>query len=291
MRAPCLDRDIEYQADYSAYGVDAYPSFPTMPATTAATGPDLVNPVGYGLHQPGGVLCTADHDIGPQQPRTAPGLDGRRSRFQYTVGLYYEKDENMITSCNGGSLSCRRRWQCRVTRGSVSSERTRCGLTQQKAVIRRSHSGTSRNTLSGTFGLRYFDEDHEVAGVVGWGPGRLSARSSPGCRDTNADSRGRNQRHGVQGQPDLADAPDDALLYVTYSEGYRPGGLNRDPGSAVPGVDTGRPEQLRVRLEDHSWPTAGCAGTVRRTYMDWDRCPVHGLLHSPCRPVAATFTT
>ncbi len=42
----------------------------------------------------------------------------------------------------------------------------------------------------------------------------------------------------------------DHLVYATYSEGFRPGGVNRNDGTTY---KPGLPEELRNRLEDDMW--------------------------------------
>jgi outer membrane receptor protein involved in Fe transport len=122
-------------------------------------------------------------------------------------------------------------------------------------------------SFSGTIGARFFDETHKISGVVGWGPS-VFAPDNPIARDTNVDSK-----VGTDDSVFKANLTwrvnDDAMVYVTWSEGYRPGGLNRDPAvfrqAWTPDILTNY---------EFGWKTTWNNGRVRWNgaayFMEWD---------------------
>ncbi|NIP74924.1 MAG: TonB-dependent receptor [Xanthomonadales bacterium] len=88
------------------------------------------------------------------------------------------------------------------------------------------------------------------------------------CRDTNADSKTSTSDTIYKGNLTWRVA-DDKMVYFTYSEGYRPGGLNRDPGL---------PSQAWVpdylTNYEFGWKTTWQDGRLRWNgaayFMDWD---------------------
>jgi outer membrane receptor protein involved in Fe transport len=256
-----LDREIEYQADYTAYG--EYASFvPYYACDYSATGPDLItqsNTDCTSLEE----FYVADQkfDRSSHELRLVSDHDGR---INYTVGLYYEKNKNDYFL----------QWWQPFMSPTLSVPpyddlyfRTDQVRTDKQKAVFGEVTFDFTDTLSGTFGLRYFDEDHKVEGVVGWGPGNFCI-SSPTCRDTNADSEVGTSDTIFKGNLTWR-ASDDALLYVTYSEGYRPGGLNRDP--SLPSQEW-TPDVLTNY--EFGWKTTLADGRVRWNgaayYMDWD---------------------
>jgi outer membrane receptor protein involved in Fe transport len=256
-----LDRDIDYQSDYSAYGVDAY-FVPYYACDYSATGPDLATQSATdctSLEE----YYTEDNDM----ERTSHELrlvSMGDSRFQYTVGLYYEKAEHdYFLKWNQPFMSP----TLEVPGYPGLYFRTdQVRKDTQKAAFGE-FTWNFSESFSGTFGLRYFDEDHEVAGVVGWGPG-VFCPDTPDCRDTNADSKVGTSDTVFKGNLTWR-MSDDALLYVTYSEGYRPGGLNRDPGLPsqewIPDI---------LSNYEFGWKTTLANGRVRWNgaayFMDWE---------------------
>lgn len=85
------------------------------------------------------------------------------------------------------------------------------------------------DALSITLGGRYFKNDSSLAGVSGYGA------IAPGFPiisvDSSVDDSGSTLKANASYQLD-----DRKLIYLTYSEGYRPGGLNRDETNVVPRV-------------------------------------------------------
>jgi iron complex outermembrane recepter protein len=94
--------------------------------------------------------------------------------------------------------------------------------------------------LTGTVGLRYFESDNSLKGFFGYGAGYSSNKTyGEGYCNANPDSNPFNgapckvfdkttKEDGVTPRVNLTyKFNDDALVYATYSEGFRPGGINR----------------------------------------------------------------
>ena len=93
------------------------------------------------------------------------------------------------------------------------------------------------DAVSATLGARFFENDSELAGVVGWGPVIF------GNADTRVDETYSDDDNIIKAN--LAwNVTDDHMVYATFSEGYRPGGLNRDPGLMALGVFEYTPDIL-----------------------------------------------
>jgi outer membrane receptor protein involved in Fe transport len=256
-----LDRSVDYQSDYSAYGEDAY-FVPYYACDYSATGPDLdtqSNTDCTSLDE----FYTEDNEYkrSSHELRLMSMGDGR---FHYTLGLYYEDAEHdyflkWIQPGMSPTLQVPDSTRALYFRTDQVRE------DKQTAVFGElTYDFTDR--LSGTFGMRYFDETHKVTGVVGWGPGNF-CKSDPGCRDTDADSKTSNDDTVFKGNLSWR-VNEDAMIYITYSEGYRPGGLNRDPG--LPSQEW-IPDKLKNY--EFGWKTTLSDGRVRWNgaayFMDW----------------------
>ena len=86
-----------------------------------------------------------------------------------------------------------------------------------------------------TGGLRYFENDSQLSGVVGWGPSVFDP-GNPSARDTAVDAT-YSDSDTIYKLNVTWRMSDDVMFYATASEGYRPGGLNRDPGLAIVGAE------------------------------------------------------
>jgi len=271
-----LDRDVDYQTDYSAYG--EYTGFvPYYACDYSATGPDL--------ETQSNTDCT-DLDefllIENQYKRSSHELrlvSMGDSRFHYTLGLYYEDAEHQYFQ----------QWYqpgmsptLQVTQSPSVGTNVLPGLFFRTDQVREDKQKAAFGELtydftesfSGTLGARFFDETHQVTGVVGWGPGIFGCppyteECDPNYTETNADSK-----VGTDDSVFKANLTwrvnDEAMVYVTWSEGYRPGGLNRDPGL---------PSQIWVpdflTNYEFGWKTTWNNGRVRWNgaayFMEWDK--------------------
>ena len=84
-------------------------------------------------------------------------------------------------------------------------------------------------TVAGSF--RSFDSEVSLRGFYGtfWWPSRFGARTPD---EQNADLVTKDKDTVFKGNVSWH-VTDDVMLYGTYSEGYRPGGLNRDPSTVA----------------------------------------------------------
>jgi len=94
--------------------------------------------------------------------------------------------------------------------------------------------------LSGTAGLRYFESDNSLKGFFGFSDGYSSKTGEAACPGGDADAAPdfngapckvfdkTTKEDGVTPRVNLTyKFTDDAMVYATYSEGFRPGGINR----------------------------------------------------------------
>jgi len=160
-------------------------------------------------------------------------------RFRYTVGAFYQKSTHgieqryMIDDLNDG---------IEVTGWPDTIWLTQQDRTDIDYAIFGQADFDITDRLTATVGLRYFWTDNALKGFFGYGRGYSSRTGEAACtlRDPT----------GAAG-PDFEDAPclnldkdteesdysvklgasykftDDKLVYVTYAEGFRPGGINR----------------------------------------------------------------
>jgi iron complex outermembrane receptor protein len=259
-----LDRDVDYQTDYSAYGEDTY-FVPYYACDYSATGPDL--------DTQSATDCTSLDEFYNEDNKYKRSSHELRlvstgdSRWHYTVGLYYENAKHdyflkWIQPFMSPTL---------MVPGSVPNlyfNTNQKRKDTQKAIFGEVTFDFTES-FSGTLGIRYFDEDHKVSGVVGWGPG-VFCPDTPDCRDTNVDSKTGTSDTVFKGNLSWR-INDDAMVYVTYSEGYRPGGLNRDPGLPSEALEW-IPDKLKNY--EFGWKTTWAGGRVRWNgaayIMKWD---------------------
>ena len=255
-----MDRDAQYQADYTAYGEDAY-WVPYYVCDYSATGQDLAtesNTDCTSLEQ----YYQEDNEYGrdTHELRLQSIGDGK---FQYTVGIYSTKaTHRYLQEWIQPGISPNR-----VVPGGAANRFFRTDqyrVDKQTAVFGEVTFELS-DQLSATLGLRYFENDSTLAGVVGWGPVLF------GIADTAVDAIYEDS-DSIYKFTVTWRVNDDAMLYFTASEGYRPGGLNRDPGLAAFGVAAYTPDVLTNY--EIGWKTTLAGGRVRlngAVYMsDWE---------------------
>jgi outer membrane receptor protein involved in Fe transport len=134
------------------------------------------------------------------------------------------------------------------------------------------------DSFSGTLGARWFDEESSLIGVVGWGPGP-GAEVPTNSKVSNSDT--------IYKANLTWSVTDDFMIYGTWSEGYRPGGINRDPNLInTAGTQTWVPDKLtnyEVGLK-----STFADGRVRLNSaiytMDWDdiQYTVYDFVLSAC---------
>ena len=256
-----MDRDVQYQADYSAYGEDAY-WVPYYVCDYSATGPDLATQ--------SNTDCTSleqyyqednEYERDTHEIRLQSIGD---SALQYTVGAYYTKATHKYAQewiQPGISPN-------RTVPGGAENRffRTEQNREDEQTAFFGELSFAFSDRLSATVGARFFENDSSLAGVVGWGPVLF------GNADTAVDAKYSDSDSIFKANLTWR-MSDDAMVYFTASEGYRPGGLNRDPGLAADGLEKYTPDVLTNY--EFGWKTTLAGGRVRlngAAYVsDWEK--------------------
>ena len=244
-----MDRDAQYQADYSAYGEDAY-WVPYYVCDYSATGPDLATQ--------SNTDCTSLEQY--YQEDNTYGRDTHELRlqsigdgqFQYTIGIYStEATHRYLAEWIQPGIS-----SSQVVPGGAANRffRTDQNRKDRQTAVFGEVTIALSEQFSATFGARYFENDSTLAGVVGWGPVLF------GNADTPVDAR-YNDSDSIFKFNLTWRVNDDAMVYFTASEGYRPGGLNRDPGLAAFGAAEYTPDILTNY--EIGWKTTLADGRVR----------------------------
>ena len=244
-----MDRDAQYQADYTAYGEDAY-WVPYYVCDYSATGPDLAtqsNTDCTSLEQ----YYQEDNEYGrdTHELRLQSIGDGQ---FQYTIGIYStEATHRYLQEWIQPGISPNQ-----VVPGGAANRffRTDQNRKDRQTAVFGEVTIALSEQFSATFGGRYFENDSTLAGVVGWGPVLF------GNADTPVDAR-YNDSDSIFKFNLTWRVNDDAMVYFTASEGYRPGGLNRDPGLAAFGAAEYTPDILTNY--EIGWKTTLADGRVR----------------------------
>jgi outer membrane receptor protein involved in Fe transport len=244
-----MDRDVQYQADYTAYGEDAY-WVPYYVCDYSATGPDLATQ--------SNTDCTSleqyyqednEYERDTHELRLQSIGDGR---FNYTVGAYYTKSTH----------SYLQEW----IQPGISPNRTVPGGADNRFFRTDQHREDEQtaffgevsfdlsDTVTATLGARFFQNESTLEGVVGWGPVLF------GDADTAVDAKYDDDDSIFKANLTWR-VNDDVMLYFTASEGYRPGGLNRDPGLAAFDAAEYTPDFLTNY--EIGWKTTLAGGRVR----------------------------
>ncbi len=263
-----LDRETNYVTDYSAYGdyitwVDFYAchwggTYIAVPAG---------EPECTSLHE----FATRDNEY----ERTTHELrliSIGDSNLHYTVGVFFQQNEHKylqqwIQPFMAPSIAVPG-----LVRPDVYFRTDQVRDLDQTAVFGELTFDFT-DTLSGTIGARWFDEEASLRGVVGWGPYAFDPSFYPGdpaWLDTTPDLK-------ISSSDTIFKAnltwnmSDDVMLYFTWSEGYRPGGINREP-SLPPDSVAWEPDLLTNY--EIGWKTTLAGGRVRLNgaayFMDWE---------------------
>jgi len=128
--------------------------------------------------------------------------------------------------------------------------------------------------LTGTAGLRYYEYDNSLRGFFGFNENYYSAYGTAQCfstvqyngspctnLDANVDDSGNVPKFNLTYRFDEA-----KLIYATYSEGFRPGGVNRNDGSPY--------DADYLKNYELGWKTTWSDGRVRVNgaifHEEWD---------------------
>jgi outer membrane receptor protein involved in Fe transport len=215
-----LDRDVDTRQDYTDYSF----FYDTLAGYGAYWTDDAGNPVDPSQYIIGhDAYMKASHELRVSTPQ--------ENRFRVVGGLFYQRQTHGITQNYriddiGDSIS-------------VPGYPGTIWLTKQKRIDRDSAAFgevafdiTDKLTVTG--GIRFFKSDNSLKGFYGYGAGYGSTGEKAcftgpeieGSPCTNLDKRVKEK--GDSKKINLTYKIDpDKLVYVTYSEGFRPGGINR----------------------------------------------------------------
>ncbi|MBI1684042.1 TonB-dependent receptor [Caulobacter hibisci] len=215
-----LERTVDTEQDYTDYSY----FYDTLYGYGAYWTDDAGNPVDPSQYIQGkDRYARVSHELRFSSPQ--------ENRFRFVGGLFYQRQEHRIhqdyrIDALGESLT-------------VPGHPDTVWLTEQKRVDRDSAafgevSYDITEKLTATAGVRFFKADNSLVGFYGYGAGYGSTGERAcfkgaviaGSPCTNLDKRvketGNTPKFNLTYKIDS-----DKLVYATYSEGYRPGGINR----------------------------------------------------------------
>jgi iron complex outermembrane receptor protein len=253
-----LDRESAYMTDYSAYGdyltwVDYYACDGTGSETDCTS-----------LNE----FATRDNEY-ERSTHELRLLSMGDSRLHYTIGAFFQQNEHRYLQL----------WRQPEMAANVSVPgygtddvyfRTDQVRDLDQTAIFGEVGFDFTDSFSGTVGARWFDEEASLEGVVGWGPSAYDPARDPDAQDTPVDSSvsASDTIFKVNLSWNLSD---DAMTYFTWSEGYRPGGINREP-ALPPSAVAWEPDYLTNY--EIGWKTMLAGGKVRFNgavyFMDWE---------------------
>lgn len=249
-----MDRETEYNQGYNAYGeyatwVNYYACDYTGTETDCTTLEEQA-------------IYPVDTDRTSHELRLVSLAD---NRLHYTVGMFYEKietDYNLQWFQPGMSQSL---WVEGIENLYFRTDQER--EDSQFAIFGELTYDIS-DSVSITGGARWFDEEATISGVVGYDG--TAYVPSPG-KDTHVNAKATND--DVIFKANLTwNVSDEALLYFTWSEGYRPGGVNREPTFVGTELEAYIPDVMTNY--EFGWKTTLADGRVRFNgaayFMDWD---------------------
>ena len=255
-----LDRESDYMTDYSAYG-----DYLTWVDYYACHWGYSADPECSSLNE----FATRDNEYDRSTHELRLVSLGDR-RLHYTIGAFVQQNEHKylqewVQPGMAASIA--------VAPSTDVYFRTDQVRELDQTAIFGEVTFDFSDTLSGTFGARWFDEEASLRGVVGWGPYAFACGFPNGpsdCFDTPVDSK--ISTSDTIFKANLSwNISDSAMLYATWSEGYRPGGVNRDPSLPASAL-TWVPDFL-TNIEI-GWKATLADGRLRfngAVYsMDWD---------------------
>jgi len=208
-----MDRDVDYAADYSSYGEYQY-YVPWYVCDYSA--------YYYENHTD----CTTLDELYTEQNSYERQTHELRlssfgeGRLHYTIGAYYtEVTHTYLQQWDQPGIS-----PSYVVPGYNPDTffRTDQERTDKQTAYFGELTYDVTDAVSLTGGVRFFDNKTALAGSIGFGPpeGKFP--------ELYPDSRYSDSDHILKGNLTWR-VTDDSMVYFTYSEGYRPGGINRDP--------------------------------------------------------------
>jgi len=216
-----LDRTVDSESDYSDYGY-WYDTLAGYGAYFYDNAGDLINPAQYIQARDG--YAKTSHELRISSPDDQP--------FRFVAGLFWQQQKHEIFQ--------RYRVDDLADELEVPGWSDTIWLTTQERRDRDeavfgeiSYDFTDKLTVTG--GMRFFRAKNGLRGFFGYGEGFSGSTGVSQCFDEesvlggpclNLDKEVRESDHlaklNVSYQVD-----DDKMVYFTWSEGYRPGGINR----------------------------------------------------------------
>jgi len=240
-----MDRDLDYYADYTAYGEEAY----FVPYYACDYYADEAN------------QCTSleeylyfenTYERTSQELRLNSLGDGP---FHYTAGFYYEDAEHKYDQQFTQPFMSPTLWARGKENIYYATDQKR---TDELWAVFGELTYDITDSLRTTVGARHYDSTNKLEGYTGWG--KTNYQEDYGF---NVDSKTEDDDQVYKFNVTW-DVTEDAMVYATYSEGYRVGGLNRDP-DVTP--STYAPDKLKNY--ELGW---------KSTWLD-DRLRVNGALY------------
>tara|TARA_B110000503_G_scaffold36706_1_gene60031 strand:- start:19627 stop:21945 length:2319 start_codon:yes stop_codon:yes gene_type:complete len=245
-----MERDLDYYADYSAYGEEAY-WVPYYACDYYADEAGQCSSLQEHLYYKNTYERTS------QELRLQSLAEGR---LHYTVGLYIEDSEHKYDqqfTMPGMSPSL---WARGRENLFYNTDQKR---TDEQWAVFGEVTYDLTQTVYATFGARHFDSTNKLEGYTGWGQTNYNENFG---FDVNSKTEDDDQIYKFNLTWDVTD---DVMVYATWSEGYRVGGLNRDPNIATP---TYTPDKLTNY--ELGWKTTLLDGRMRFNgaayYSQWD---------------------
>lgn len=233
-----LSRDVDSNQDYADYGYfyDVFAGYGCYfvdnasagsVCDTATGGARLGNPI-----NPGQQVEGRDHyDRETYEFRIASPAD---SRIRAIAGLFYQISDHEIHQRYYFSENFRDDYEVTGWPNTIwLTEQTR---TDEERAVFGELSFDITESLTATVGMRAYETENSLVGFFGFGAGFSSSTGESQCflpltpfrgapctnLDASTSETGQLYRANLQWKLD-----DDRMLYATYSEGFRPGGINR----------------------------------------------------------------
>ena len=256
-----LTRDVVLDNDYSDYAF-FYDTYYTNycnenPADCFEWGNQFVNNNGDLINPSQFIHSTDGYTMQSHELRIASPKD---NRFRVVAGLFYQDFEHEIFQ----------RYQIKdlATAISVPLWEDTIWLTNQlredqSQAIFGEMSFDFTDKLTGTAGLRYYEYDNSLRGFFGFNENYYDGYGTAQCfsdaqyngspctnLDANVDDSGNVPKLNLTYR-----FSDGKLVYATYSEGFRPGGVNRNDGSPY--------DADYLKNYELGWKTTWANGRVR----------------------------
>jgi iron complex outermembrane recepter protein len=237
-----LSRDVDSNQDYADYGffydtLFGYGCYYVDNATGAGTDCDTLTggSLDGNMINPGQQVEGRDHyDRETYELRVATPAE---NRIRAIAGLFYQLSEHRIHQRYYFSEDFRDSFEVTGLPDTIwLTEQLR---TDEETAVFGELSFDITQNLTGTVGVRSFQTENSLRGFFGFGPGFSGSTGESQCflvvpqpaplanepctnLDRSTEEDGELYRANIEWNID-----DDRMVYATYSEGFRPGGINR----------------------------------------------------------------